>query len=352
MNFTEFRKVELAKILKSIKSSGVSDSDYYSVKRLLLSTFDEEAVDATIKGLTEEDEFLLMCKLMGTSTHIIHLEQRPLVEGDFSIPDFLARFQPGCSVYGYTREDSIGYKCFVDVKATAKDKFKVGGSRLTRLRNFSDSFGLPLLFAVRFQKFPRNAFWIIAEDSDREKTSLSVSIPDLVGGLRQVIWDEFWFLLLPNIYFTGLFDTDFTGTGVQHPTFGTQREFQIVTDHQTHSFFGSDAIIYSAFLEAFDLVEARVERKGTVTLQILVPSIATCSTVDLVYKINRLPVDDLGDSVFNASNIIMQSSHAIFDRAFVDRVAQSLVRLEVLFPAIMGEKEDYLDKWRRLGGQK
>jgi len=350
----EHSKVEKAKILKSVRDSGVPYDDYLKVKNILLTRSDDEtAIESTIKGLSEEDEFAMICRLMKTATHLVPLEQRSIIQNNnYITPDFLARFQPSCSVYGFSRNDSSGFKCFVEVKSTIKDKFKIGGSRLRRLRNFADEFGVPLLFAVRFLRFAQNALWIVVEDSNRKSTSLTVTIENLVDGVRHIIWDEYWYMLRPGIYFKGIFDLNHPKDGVQHPQYGTQRELQIIVDSKTISFEGSNAVVYSAFFEAFDLEEVEVQKQGSITHQILVPQLLLCSMVDMVYNFNRLPSDDQGQSIYDASKMIKQLNSESYDIDLVDKVAQSLAHQDLLFFTGFGEKETHLEKWRQYGGQK
>ena len=146
-------KIELAKALLAIKSIATS-ADYDKVRSVLLPTQATEAVDNAIGGLSKEHEFALMCRLMGTATHLVHLEQRPTIEGDFLIPDFFARFQPGSTLDRKSPQDFSGYRCLVEVKSTKNMEFKIGGQKLKRLRAFADTMQLPLIFAV-ISKFRR-----------------------------------------------------------------------------------------------------------------------------------------------------------------------------------------------------
>ena len=252
VNSKEYKKVEIAKIVKAIEDTGFVDEECFeALKNELVPSDIAAAVESTIKGLSEEDEFALMCRLMGTTTHLIPLQQRPILPGDYLIPDFLARFQPGCSSDGFTSQDSSGFRCFIEVKSTKEDRYKIGGSRLRRLRNLADEFGLPLLFAGRFLMFAQNAVWVFIEDSDREITSLTITLEDWVNGIRHILWDESWYLLMPGVYFIFVFDLEYEGLGVKHREYGTMTELRITDGEKTMSFDGSEATIYAAFLEAF-----------------------------------------------------------------------------------------------------
>jgi hypothetical protein len=349
----EHDKMEKAKVLKSVRDSGIPYDDYLKVKNILLSKSDNEsAIEKSIKGLSEEDEFAMICRLMKTATNLVYLEQSPTIpSSNYITPDFLARFQPSCSAYGFTRSDSSGFKSFIEVKSTTSNSFSIKGARLNKRRNFTDEFGLPLLFAVRFLRFAQNALWIVVEDSNREATSLTVTIDNLVSGVRHIIWDEYWYMLRPKIYFKGIFDLGYTKNGVQHPQYGIQREFQVIVDGKTISFEESNAVVYSAFFEAFNLKEIESQRSGSITNQILSPQLLLCSMVDMVYNFNRLPTDSQQQSIYNASKMVKQPDVEGYDIDFIDKIAQSLAFQDLLFYTSFGEKETHLKKWQQYGGK-
>lgn len=355
--FEQVSKIELAKTLKAIRDIVVSAEKYQRIKEILAPQESEAAIEKAIRGLSEEDEFALMCRLMGTATHFVRLEQKPLIAGDYIVPDFLARFQPGCSIHGFGSEDSSGFKCLIEVKSTDKNEFKLSGSLLRRRRNFANMFGLPLLFAIRFLRFEHNALWIIVEDSERESTFLRVIYQDLINGVRHVLWDEYSYFLRPSMHFKGVFDATYNGDGVRHPEYGTQREFQIIVDDQVISITDAhDAFIYSMFFEAFGLKEIKVKRQGSITYQILAPQRATCSIADMIYSCNRLPRDAKGRVVYDASKIVARtdtkSVRTLVGRELIDRIARPLCNGNLLYIVGFGKPEAHLDKWRQYGGQK
>lgn len=349
-------KIELAKVLKSIKDLGLTTEEYQNIKSSLVPSGSEAAVEEAVKGLSEEDEFALMCRLMGTATHLVPLEQRPLVPGDYIPPDFLAKFQPGCSIQGYGREDSTGFKCFIEVKSTEKDEFIIGGSLLSRRRKFADEFGMPLLLAVRFLRFSESALWVIVEDSDRQLTSLKIKMGDLIRGVRHIIWDEYFLLLRPRVYFIAVFDSKDKGVGVIHSRLGIQKEFHIIVDDQTISLFDKEAGLYSMFFESFNLEESKIECNGSIGYQYLVPKIQMCSIADIIFRLNRLVCDEKGQVIYDASKIIarsdIDSDFPLFDRNLVVRVAQPLIDSDLLLMIGVGEQGMHLQKWRQYGGRR
>lgn len=289
---------------------------------------------------------------MGTATHLVALEQRPIIPGDYIIPDFLARFQPGCSVCGFGREDSSGFECLIEVKSTSKDHFKIGGSRLRRLRGFAATFDLPLLFAVRFLRFESNAVWVIVDASRQGGTCVKITIQDLIAGVRHILWDEVWYMVLPNTYFVSVFDPTYNEPGVAHQDYGTQRELQIVSGDKAVSFTGAEATVYSAFFEAFHPTEVKVQKQNHLTYQFLAPQLLFCSMADMVYILNRLRRDEQGQTVYDASKMLVQLEPTLYDMSFISKVAASLAYQDLLFRVGFDEKDGYLEKWRLYGGKK
>jgi hypothetical protein len=126
-------KMEIAKRLK-----GIGDIAEPSLLDTMIDGFlpEDQRVDVkrAIGGLSEEDEFALLCRMMKTTTHIVRIDQAPIVVNDTIAPDFLVRFQPGSSLLGLGAEQFCPYRAFVEVKSTTKDTFKIGSSNLAKRR--------------------------------------------------------------------------------------------------------------------------------------------------------------------------------------------------------------------------
>lgn len=344
-------KIEIAKALRAVKTV-VPTADYERVRAIIAP--EQRDAERVMAGLSEEDEFALLCTLMGTATHLVPLEQRPFIRGNCIVPDFLARFQPGCFFRGWGQKDNSGFNCLVEVKSTEKKEFRIKGSLLQRRRNFAETFGLPLLFAVRFVRFRDNALWVVAEDADRSKTSLKVTIDDLTKGVRRVIWDEYFYMLPPDTYFQASYTHEVTGSNVQHPEYGEQFEFQVVASLDRLLFRGTDAFMFSMFFEAFGLDERQKQVNHGITHVIYAPQVPCCSIADLIYKLNRLPRDQTGLSTYDAAKILAlfpnEKQPAIVTREKVETLGRYLLSKKVLYLVGFGEEESHIATWRRYGG--
>jgi hypothetical protein len=346
-------KIELAKALKAIKAVATNEQ-FEQTKAIFIKPGGDDSVMSAVNGLSEEDEFALLTKLLGTAKHIIGFEQRPLVEGEYIVADYYLTMKPACSTHSKSSDKFPDYKCVIDVKSTGKDMFKIGGSSLRRLRNFADLLGLPLFFAVRFLRFNKSALWAIVRD-DRSDTFLHVNYENVVNGLRHVFWDEYCLAPNPLLVIIAKFSKSSTVPSVGHPVYGTQIELTF-TENGTKTLFtlqNEDALMTSVLMEAYNLEEIKVEKiDEDITLQYLKPTVMTAFLADLIFKTNRLPVDEFGRTIYDASKLIVRADtdahDNLMDRKKVEFIARPLIDNHVLF---VGEIKDHLALWKSLGGQ-
>jgi len=348
----EVSKIELAKALKVVKGVASSD-DYERVKAVIIKEGEvkEGEVDDIIKGLSEEDEFALMCKLMGTTDFLVHLEQRPIIEGDYIVPDFLALFNPNCTVGGIKNDSLKGFRCLIEVKTTNKKKYKIGGAKLERLRNFADLCELPLLFAVRLSDFKQYATWIIKKDTVRKSRSLEVKVNDMLHGMRRIVWDEYAVMILPNVYFRVYYDKSYNGLGIENEEYGKHYKFEIISkDQVVFEFTDVDALVYYVFFKTFGFQDVQVYKEGSKTCVIKVPKFQLRFLSDIVYRLNIFVVDDEGKSIYDASKILVRSdikSHqTLLTRNFVENVTYPLYQARILGMMGLGNGDEHIEKWR------
>lgn len=361
-DLAENDKVELAKALLAVRSIATEDA-YDKVRAILLAPGTAATVDSAIRGLSQEDEFALMCRLMGTCTHLVPLEQRPIIDGDFLVPDFLARFQPGCVTHRKRASDSDGFRCLVEVKSTTKFQFKIGGKKLKRLRAFADQFGLPLIIAVRILRYDDYAFWLMVADADRTRNSIKVTVGALTEGVRHVLWNDFMYMVMPWIVLRTIYDSEGgDGSGGSHREYGRMKEFHVVShpDHPISGenvtgnvawYTGVNALMMSAFFEGFRPEVISVQREGSLTAEVIRPTVP-CSMADMIYCFNRLARDDRGRVVFDPSRILAGSNDdaGLITRTLIERIASDL-SVSVLGVATLGEPESQFQKWQAYGGR-
>ena len=242
----------------------------------------------------------------------------------------------------------------IEVKSTQKDVFKIGGSKLKKLRNFSDILGLPLFFAVRFLRANKNALWAIVEDNNRNVTSLTVCYQDVIDGVRKVIWDEYILTPNPNLIVICEFSKSSKNKSVTHLQYGTQISATF-TDGKNTLKQTKDAFITCGFLEAYDLEEIKVEKiDKDITLQYLKPKLFTAFLSDLIYRINNIIVDESGTTTYNASKLLVRSDtdahDTLVNRRMIEFFAKPLLEKNLIFLGGISNMEDHYNKWIEFGG--
>lgn len=347
-------RIELAKALKCMKAIATYEQ-FEKTKDIYIQEDGEESVMSAVNGLSEEDEFAMLTKLMGTATHIIGQEQRPIIEGKYIVPDFFLSLKMGNSVNGKSIKDFSEFKCLMEVKSTEKDKFKIGGSRLQRLRNISDLMGFPLLFAIRFLRAKQNAVWAIVED-DRSSTSLNVTYQGVIDGVRNVIWNEFILTSNPNLIVKCKFSKSAKINSITHTEYGKQISATYTDGKETLTQNESEAFMTCGLLETYNLQEFKVERiDNDITIQYLKPTNFTAFLADLIYKMNNLIVDEFGNVVYDASKLIVRSDTGAHDtlvnRQMIELLAKPLIDKNLLFIGAIGDMDKQLIKWKEFGGK-
>lgn len=335
-NAASLSKIECAEILKTLQST-LPDEEYKQVKSYLVATCfeaNEEEIDAAIQGVSEEDEFLLMSYLMGTATHLVPLFQRPVIKQNYIIPDLLASFQTNSGDIDLSTQQPLKY--FVDVKSTSKDKCKVGGSKLKRLREFSDHFGLPLLLAVRFTLFPRFPSWALVEDTDRSATSITIRFEDIMNGKRELLWNDYWFSLRQEgVSFKAIFTSE---EGILSCNdYGKLQRFDIlVNDSILPCSDKLKATLRYIFFEQLSEEES-VIKEESITTQTLKPKMVLRSISDVISYSNQLGRDDrtIPSSATKILLKISQSSEKIgMRRDIVEALVQPLIKVKLLKPFV------------------
>ena len=86
--------VELAKRIKEIK--GITDAaSFQDVLKRLVPQEKIPTVERIISGLSQEDDFALLCKMLNCCSSITPLNQTPIIAENELTPDFQITFHPG-----------------------------------------------------------------------------------------------------------------------------------------------------------------------------------------------------------------------------------------------------------------
>jgi len=277
----------------------------------------------------------------------------PIIEGEYVVPDFFVNLKPGCWVKNKSANNFPGYKCLVEVKSTEKDRFKIGGSKLQKLRNCADLLGHPLIFAVRFTRVKKNAVWCFVED-DRSKTVIDATIQSVIDGVRNTFWNEFVLTPNPNLTVICEFSKASSEIAISHPQYGKQIKTTLSDGQNTFVQEGPDAFMTCAMLETFGLKEIETEKiDEDRTIQVLKPGLGTAFLADLVYVTNKLIVDGFGNVVYDASKLLVRSDteahQHLITRRMIELLAKLMIENNLLFLGAIGDMEKHYSKWKEWG---
>lgn len=335
-------KIELAKALKTLRDV-LPDEAFANVRREALSAFPQFAqeqaeaeLNRSLTGLSAEDDFALMCRLMESVRHVVGLEQRPLVSPKPDVPDFLLNLRHSCRVEEVGQGKPQGYSYLVDVKHTEADKKKISGDSLRRLRDFADHIGFPLLFAVRFDKEGKISRWSVVEDHDRTASSITITKTDPTQ-IGHLLWADLGVLMPKGTFFMAFFDHNATDGRFLHPKYGGLLGVQFIREDGKIERIGDvehRLRVYILFSQIAKV--AYTDSRGSQTREVMVAQTQPRLMSELVQFFNSALVDDVESKnhVYNPSRILprldVDPHDWLINRARLDNYVRDLCRQHVL----------------------
>lgn len=352
----EASKIEIAKRLKGLRDIMTSEEQYEVLLKSLLPQAEQAAVEQAIKGLSEEDEFVVLSQAMGTATQFVPLGQAPIVKGDTITPDLLACFKPGCYLTKQDTDALKEYQCLIEVKSISKTPYKIGGSVLRRLRNFARNLKLPLLLAVRFTGFSSHAVWVIVDASDEQETSLIIDLSrHLLHGVRHVLWNEYILMLFPGIILERVYDMDARTGECYNSDYGELLELRIRYKDKVQTYQKPAAVAANCFFRCFSDQTWHLEQQGRRLIEITTAELHFCFLADLLYRFNKMIKDEAGEVVYNASRIVAQADLAdppfVVTRDKIECMIAQFVAEGFIGLVSVGDDQDHIAQWRRMGGK-
>jgi len=119
------------------------------IEKAILNEIDqsEEIIERRLAGLKAEDDFLLMCMVLGTMDNIIPLPQKKYLDKEYTIPDFLI------SIKKENEENNIkNYETIlVETKKMKENQkeYAVSLNYMEKLKEYALMMDRPLFFAIK-----------------------------------------------------------------------------------------------------------------------------------------------------------------------------------------------------------
>lgn len=325
-------RIEFAKRLKAIRDV-VSDRHYQAIVALLLSPEQVPAIERAMDGLSEEDEFAVMTRLMGTASLLVPLVHSPIFGRDFTVPDFLGLFDVTLSEDGGVQPHNGLFKCLIEVKSTIREEFHFSGKALARLRFAAQQLGYPLLFAVRFVRYSDYAVWVIVRD-DGESSSVRVDMRHFTTGLREHLWNDRFYVIKPGVSIGYVYSQDPETTNLADADFDYLERVVIRDGGKEIVAEGDDAILAGHFLQAFNLESQETVQQRNQLVEWFHPKSRFATVVDMLYNLNRIIADENGDTIYNPPEILAKADQMdelpLLERDQIEPIAHSLVEQGIL----------------------
>lgn len=348
--------IEVAKRLKVLKSLANNRAEFDRIQNFVLPEENVERVAQILSGMEKEDEFAILCRLMGTCEAISEIGQSPIIENNEIPPDFLACFAPDCTVVGETRTQlGIKFNCFVEVKSSKKPVFKISERDLSRRMAFANRYNTPLVFAIRFMDFEQHAFWVLVEANRLAESGRKVEINDFIGNLNAVLFDDYFLYTHPDLHVVQYYDSGLAGKGIFHEKYGVLRKTVILLpDGIPLVIEKKDHVLVNVLLDVFDHNAISTETSGSITCVVSEIGMQSRILSDILFQVNRMGVDASGEMVFDAGRVLARFDSGnppkLISREMVDYVIARLNQNEtLLFIAGIGKPEDQKKYLLRIG---
>lgn len=294
--------VELAKRIKELKGITGTDREFNTILKNIISEDKIPNINRIIKGLSQEDEFALLCKMMECCSSITALNQTPIIPSeDEKTPDFQVTFNPSSFLSNVKPRDDFFYQCMVEVKSTEKLRFKTSRADINKRKKYSDRHNLPLLYAVRFLVADQMAYWVLVT-AEQLLNKNTLNSNDFVPSLGSVLFDNYSVNINNQYTFIRHYEKgeNIETIGDESIEYGKLVSIEIANNKKRIKLDRKDAVLMSLFLNVFDKYGTYIEKfrdKTTFYTQCSISNIRFLT--DIVYNMTRLFTDSEGNSLYD-----------------------------------------------------
>lgn len=296
-NTCDVSDVELAKRIKELK--GIAPAATFEMILNELVPEDKiKTVERIISGLSQEDEFALLCKMLNCCSSITPLNQTPIVGEDEITPDFQVTFHAGSFLSNVSSLDSPPFKCMVEVKSTEKFKFKAGRTDIDKRRRFAERYNMPLLYAIRFSAVKDHAFWVVMSADDLyDKNKIDTSA--YVDSLGQLLFDNYSIIVNSSYTLVRRYSRNKPGIGERHETLGELQSLDLVSSAgKIYRPSSSDALVLAMLYNIFATTKSYTETFNGESVVYSGFELRFLTLMDAVYYLNNMLSDADGNKYY------------------------------------------------------
>lgn len=300
---TDLSQVELAKRLKVIKGITKNDDDFEKIKGDFVAEEHYPRINGIINGMSQEDEFSILCVMMDRCGAITGLDQTPLIDRGEKTSDFLMSFYPSQDIFGCPPNANNVYNCMVEIKSTIKSKLKISRSDLKKRISFAKRFNLPLIYAVRFTSAKGYALWAMV-NAEKLLIDNKVTPNHVVEGISTVLFDNYSVTINQSYTIQKTYRKDKVDSLAFHKEYGGLESITLHNENgHSYTLSGNDAFIFSLLFEVYITQSSYVETyKGTSNIYSNFNTSQTVFLTDILYA--AVNVMDYGEHDYDPIRLI------------------------------------------------
>jgi len=159
--------IELLNFLKQLRLLNeridLPVNSYNEIEKAILDEIGQskETITKRLEGLKAEDEFLLMCIVLGSMDNVIPLPQKKYLDKEYTIPDFLISIKKDKELNNLiNNHDTI----LVETKKMRENEkeYVISMNYMDKLKEYAQILNYPLFFAIKANLVEYNFFqWML-----------------------------------------------------------------------------------------------------------------------------------------------------------------------------------------------
>lgn len=290
--------VELAKRIKELK--GIAPAATFDVIMKQLVPEDKiSTVERIISGLSQEDEFALLCKMLNCCSSITPLNQTPIISENEIVPDFQATFHPGSFLSRASSAGAPAFNCMIEVKSTEKLKFKCSRSDIEKRSRFAARYNLPLLYAIRFTAIKDHAYWVVISADDLyDKNRIDTS--DYVDSLGQLLFDNYSIVINSSYTLVRRYSKNKPGIGERHEALGELQSLDLVnSEGKSYRPSNEDSLVLAMLYNIFASTKSYTETYNGESVVYSGFELRFLTLMDAIYYMNNIISDTDGNKYYD-----------------------------------------------------
>lgn len=322
----DLTEIERLNFLKSIQLGCKDNYEFENYLNEYKGNLTKEEALRRIEGLFLEDEFLLLCKVMGTCRLINSVDQSIAVRHSFKVPDFLASFHLENSLYDNSI-NNFKFNSFIEVKTSNSDTTKkLKPSFIKKYSDYAAEYNKSLLLAFRIY-CNDNPMWIIQSEDQFLASNKKVSPLTMFNSIGHLIFNDFMILTLVDIHLEFSYTQLSSSSGLNIFTnlHGYLQSLKITISDKVLELNDSTKFLYTVLCSfpGNTLIE-QSKVNGLTIIKTVIPSMSLSQLSTLILKANYSLLDTDGNAYSSAARFLamIQSNkthhfdRTIFQQAF------------------------------------